>query len=88
MNKYVEIIKSPWINKFEELVTETKDTFTFTSPFIKLSAVNTIMRCRKHDFSIKGITSFRLRNFERGASDLEAIKILLYKKDVYCRQYT
>ena len=74
----VEIIKSPWINKFKELVTATRDTFTFTSPFIKLSAVNTIMECRKHNFTIKGITSFRLRNFERGASDLEAIKSLLY----------
>lgn len=77
----VEIIKSPWINKFKELVTATRNNFTFTSPFIKLSAVNTIMECRKHNFTIKGITSFRLRNFERGASDLEAIKILLYKKD-------
>jgi len=76
----VEIIKSPWINKFRQLVGATRNTFTFTSPFIKLSAVNTIMECRKHNFTINGITSFRLRNFERGASDLEAIKSLLYGK--------
>ena len=74
----VEIIKSPWISKFKQLVEMTKDTFTFTSPFIKLSAVNMIMECRKHNFTINGITSFRLRNFERGASDLEAIKSLLH----------
>lgn len=78
----IEVIKSPWINKFKELVTATRDTFTFTSPFIKLSAVNTIMECRKHHFAIKGITSFRLRNFERGASDLDAIKSLLYNNAV------
>ncbi len=77
MYESIEIIKSPWINKFEELVMATRNTFMFTSPFIKLSAVNTIMKSRKHNFSIKGVTSFRLRNFERGASDLEAIKILL-----------
>lgn len=80
MYKPIEIIKSPWINKFKELVMSTKDSFTFTSPFIKLSAVNTIMESKKHNFAINGITSFRLRNFERGASDLVAIKTLLLEK--------
>lgn len=79
MYKPIEIIKSPWINKFKELVMATKDSFTFTSPFIKLSAVNTILESKKYNFVINGITSFRLRNFERGASDLEAIKILLFE---------
>lgn len=77
MHKNFEVIKSPWINKFKELVMTTRDSFTFTSPFIKLSAINLIMKNKKHDFAIKGLTSFRLRNFERGASDLDAIKYLL-----------
>ncbi|NOZ69725.1 MAG: NgoFVII family restriction endonuclease [Deferribacteres bacterium] len=64
------------MDTFKELMTATKEDFIFTSPFIKLSAVNLMMECKGHDCAITGITSFRLRNFERGASDLEAIKIL------------
>jgi len=56
-----------------ELVMATRDNFIFTSPFIKVSAVNMIMEGRKHNFSVKGITSFRLRNFDRGASDMEGL---------------
>jgi len=82
MHKSVEIIRSPWISKFKELVLATRDNFIFTSPFIKVSAVNMIMEGRKHNFAVKGITSFRLRNFERGASDLEAIKTLLQTDNV------
>lgn len=85
MSWAIEIIKSPWIDKFKELVKLTRDSFVFTSPFIKLSAVNTIMQTRRHNFEIKGATSFRLRNFERGTSDLEAIKTLLNNKKVLLR---
>jgi len=82
MYKSIEIITSPWINKFQDLVKSTRNSFIFTSPFIKLSAVNMIMQSRKYNFEIKGATSFRLRNFERGASDLKAIKSLLNSQKV------
>ncbi|MFB3895558.1 MAG: phospholipase D-like domain-containing protein [bacterium] len=80
MNKEIEIIKSPWINTFKHLLLQTKSEFTFTSPFIKLSVVNLLYEYRRSDFAINGLTSFRLRNFEREASDLDAIKLLYQKQ--------
>jgi phosphatidylserine/phosphatidylglycerophosphate/cardiolipin synthase-like enzyme len=80
MDKEIELIKSPWLNTFRKLLTQTNTEFTFTSPFIKLSVVNLIFECRKSNFSINGLTSFRLRNFERGVSDLGAIKLLFDKQ--------
>jgi len=71
-----DIIKSPWLDKFTALVADTEESFIFTSPFVKLSAVKLILESRKHDFSINGAVSYRLRNFERGASDLNAIELL------------
>ena len=78
MLKSYEIIKSPWLSQFVELIKAAKDSFTFTSPFIKLFAVNKFLENRMNNFSVRGITSFRLRNFERKASDIEAIKKLFY----------
>jgi hypothetical protein len=82
MDKEIEIIKSPWLHTFKTLLTHTDSEFTFTSPFIKLSVVNLILACRKSNFSINGLTSFRLRNFERGVSDLEAIKLLFDRQAI------
>jgi hypothetical protein len=72
----LEILGSPWMDTFKELIGRTTSNFTFTSPFVKAPAVKTVMDSRMHDFSISGIVSFRLRNFERHASDMEAIKLL------------
>jgi len=74
--KNMEIITSPWLGKFRELISQTRKEFIFTSPFIKTSAVTTLLNHRINDFSINGIISFRLRNFERGASDIEAVRLL------------
>ena len=71
-----EIIKSPWLVKFRTLIAATKGSFIFTSPFVKLSAIKWVLENRKHNFSIQGAISYRLRNFERGASDLDAIQLL------------
>lgn len=64
------------------MITATRENFTFTSPFIKVPAINVIMEYRKHNFTINGVTSFRLRNFERGVSDLEAIQLLRSQGEV------
>lgn len=76
MSTSIKIIKSPWLKQFQKMVAATRENFTFTSPFIKIPAINVIMEYRKHNFAINGITSFRLRNFERGTLDLEAIQLL------------
>ncbi len=75
-NSEFEIIKSPWLDKFISLIADTREKFIFTSPFVKLSAVKLVLENRKYSFSIDGAVSYRLRNFERGASDLDAIGLL------------
>jgi hypothetical protein len=76
MESSIELIKSPWIDKFKELIINTKKDLTFTSPFIKKQAVDTILNNRTNTFNINGVISFRLRNFERDVSDLEAVESL------------
>ncbi|HSA32898.1 MAG TPA: phospholipase D-like domain-containing protein [bacterium] len=77
-----ELIQTPWIDQFKDLIGETKSRLMFASPFIKKAAIKTIWDARKSNFSIVGLTSFKLRNFERGASDIEAFKDLLSIRDV------
>lgn len=77
-----ELLQTPWIDRFQALIGETKDRFMFASPFIKKSAVKTMWDARKNDFAIVGLTSFKLRSFERGASDIDAVRDLLSKRDV------
>lgn len=72
----IEVLTSPWLNKFKTLIASTRNHFIFTSPFIKYPAVKMIMDSKCASCHIHGITSFRLRSFERGASDLNAIKLL------------
>lgn len=76
----MEIIKSPWANRFKELILSTKKEFIFTSPFIKNSAAILLMNSINKDVNIKGIISFRLQNFASGASDFEAIEMLWKNK--------
>lgn len=80
-----ELLQTPWIDRFQSLIGETKSRFMFASPFIKKSAVKTMWDARKNDFAVVGLTSFKLRNFERGASDIDAVKDLLSKRDVILR---
>ena len=87
MDKDIELIESPWIDRFTDLIKNTNESFLFTSPFIKLSTVNLLLKNRKRDIEVKGITSFKLRSFERKASDLEALKTLLKIDKVKLRNF-
>ena len=76
--KYVpQLSKSPWLGEFEILLRHTNRDFTFVGPFLKAPAVKTIFKNRQRDFVIQGITSFHISYFERHASDLDAVKLLL-----------
>ncbi|MBU1179121.1 hypothetical protein KKB69_02190 [Patescibacteria group bacterium] len=72
-----QLLKSPWLGEFENLLRHTDRDFTFVSPFLKAPAVKTIFKNRQSDFAIHGITSFHISYFERRASDLDAVKLLL-----------
>ena len=71
--KGVSVVRSPWNNQFKELVLES-EKLDFTSPFIKIPAVNEIL---ENEPRVRGITVFNYPRFIRGASDIEAIQRLL-----------
>lgn len=72
----LEIIKSPWENTFLNLLKEAKVSVYLASPFIKEQTARLITENTSRDIDLRYINSFKLSNFHRGASDLEALRIL------------
>lgn len=69
------IIRSPWENIFLEQLKNAKKNIYLASPFIKLQTAKTIAaNCRK-SLDVRFISSFKLANFYRGASDLDALRV-------------
>ena len=71
----LKIIKSPWEDSFIDLLQKTKETLYLASPFIKAHTAKLITENCNRKIDFKYINSFKLANFHRGASDLEALKI-------------
>jgi type II restriction enzyme len=71
----LSIVPSPWVSRFKELVRKSS-RLDFASPFIKVGAINEIL---KSDICVRGITVFSYPRFIRGASDLEALTRLINK---------
>lgn len=71
----LSIVPSPWASRFKELIRESSQ-LDFASPFIKVGAINEIL---KSNISVRGITVFSYPRFIRGASDLEALARLINK---------
>lgn len=78
----ISLIKSPWENIFLDLVEQTKEKLRITSPFIKSNPVEKMISVKRADVSIEYITSFKLMNFYRKTSDLEALNIILENKGI------
>ncbi len=74
MNEII-IVKSPWENLFLELISQSKEKIYLSSPFIKRETAETIVKNINGNPVVKYINSFKLANFHRGVSDLEALKI-------------
>lgn len=72
----IRIVKSPWQNVFVDLLGRSQEKVYLASPFIKRQTAGLIADtiCKGKDF--RYINSFKLANFHRGASDLEALRIL------------
>ena len=75
MRGFVSISKS-WNTVFQELLSDSRH-LDFASPFIKTSAVQPIVEC---DMKVRGITVLAPTPFVRGASDIEALELLLERK--------
>src|SRR3972149_10576757 len=72
----LKIIKSPWEDTFVKLLKEAKANVYLASPFIKQQTARLIAEHSRRKIDFRYINSFKLANFHRGASDLEALKTL------------
>lgn len=73
----MKLIKSPWHDLFCELVTSSKKSIKITSPYIKGNIVSNLCESKNSTVEVSLITSFKLMNFYTGASDLNALEIVL-----------
>ena len=72
----LKIIKSPWEDTFVRLLKEAQTNVYLASPFIKAQTARLIAEHSRRKIDFRYINSFKLANFHRGASDLEALKTL------------
>lgn len=73
----MEIIKTPWKDKFLDLVAETKHSIKITSPFIKNNICKDILDIVRGEVSIDLITSYKIVNIYSGALDLDGLENIL-----------
>lgn len=72
-----KILKSPWEKDFVRLLSSTQRHVRLASPFIKKDVASIIAENVRSGARIDYLNSFKLANFHRGASDLEALSILI-----------
>lgn len=76
MSDAIEIVKSPWQDLFVSLVRDAKKRIHLASPYIKsVTAKMIINNLPKRKLDVKYISSFKLEDFLRGSSDIEAFRI-------------
>jgi len=68
----VEILTNPAIDIFMGLVKTSKEQL-FASPFVKNNVTGMVIKNRPEDAQISLLTSYKLTNFYRGSSDLQAL---------------
>ena len=79
MNEVISI-KSPWEELFINLLSSAKRRIYLACPFIKQQTANIIINNVNRNVEIKYIHSFKLANFHRGVSDINALKIFCENK--------
>lgn len=73
----MEILKTPWKNKFLKLVAESKESIKMTSPFVKENICNELIDVKNKKSKIELYTSFKLMNIYSGGLDLSGLKSII-----------
>lgn len=73
----IEIITKPWGDIFRNLIIKSKSNIFISSPFIKNSAVNILLKHKKSQVELEIMTSFKFAYFRNKASDIESIERLV-----------
>lgn len=73
----IEIVKTPWEDKFYHMVSECDSSIRITSPYIKSNIVTKLYDHLKDSVQVDVVTSCKLMNFYRKASDIEALCVII-----------
>lgn len=68
------LLKNPVFNTFFEMVESTKESLFLCSPFIKNEITEHLIKKNPKNVKVDILTSFKLANFYRRSSDLEALR--------------
>ena len=72
-----EILIGPIKRIFLNLVRDAREQILLTSPFIKTNIADMIVENKAADINVSFLTAYKLTNFYRNSSDVEALKRLL-----------
>ncbi len=78
----MEIITTPWKDRFLELIANSKRTIKITSPFVKKNICDEILDAKQNNSSFELITSFKLMYLYSGSVDIDGIEKILRNKGI------
>lgn len=73
-------IKNPWDKEFYGLVKSCNESLKISSPYVKVDIINDLYKNIVSNVSFTLITSFKLMNFYKRSSDIEAIENIIDRK--------
>ncbi len=73
----MEIITTPWKDKFLNLISNSKKSIKITSPFVKENICDDILKVKQPSSSFELITSFKLMNIHSGSVDIEGLEKII-----------
>lgn len=72
----LEIINSPWGNKFFNYISQARKEIKVCCPYVKSDVLKEVYNNKKDNVQFELITKFKIANFYNEASDLEAIEYI------------
>lgn len=73
----MEIITTPWKNRFLDLISNSKKSIKITSPFVKENICDDILKVKQSNASFELVTSFKLMNIHSGSVDIEGLEKII-----------
>lgn len=83
----MEIIKTPWVDKFFDLVSSSRKSIKMASPFVKNNICNKLIEKKQDATRFELITSYKIFNIYAGSLDLSGLEIIL-KNNGIVRNYS
>lgn len=79
----MEILQTPWKDRFLELVQESKRSIKITSPYIKASVCNEMLSAKKASSKLGVVTYLNLKSVYSGALDIDALENIVAQGQLY-----